>query len=120
MTMCTQVRDLCKEIRDVKMEGLAIDAIMKYHIEQENWSDAMTTAREAIEVYRRGGDKQGEAMALHSSACLELDRFFADIDSNIVEFKKMGCLAKFWKGVDKAKYDELVQMLSKSVDLFKQ
>merc|ERR1740120_388815 len=120
MTMAAQVRALCKETRDVKMEGLAIDAVMKYHIEQENWSDAMTTAREAIEVYRRGSDRQGEGMAVHSCACLELDRFFQEVEKNLEYFRKMGCMKHYWKDIDKAKYDELVGMLGKSVELFKQ
>merc|ERR1740120_189295 len=119
MSMAAQVRALCKETRDVKMEGLAIDAVMKYHIEQENWSDAMTTAREAIEVYRRGSDRQGEGMAVHSCACLELDRFFQEVEKNLEYFRKMGCMKHYWKDIDKAKYDELVGMLSKSIELFK-
>merc|ERR1712232_1341952 len=89
MTAASQLRALCRETRDVKMEGLVVDAVMQYQIEQENWSDAIATAREAIEVYRRGGDRQGEALAVHSCACLELDRFFEEVEKNLEHFRKM-------------------------------
>lgn len=120
MSTAAAIRALCKETRDIKMEGLVIDAIMKSQIEQESWNDALKTAQEAMEFYRKASDKQGEAMAFHSSACLQLDRFFEEVNNNLDHFKKMGCMKHYWKEVDKAKYDELVGMLSKAVEIFKQ
>lgn len=120
MSMASQLRALCRDSRDVKMEGLVVDAVMKYHMEQESWSEATASARDAIELYRKGSDRQGEAMAVHSCACLELDRFFQEVDSNIEYFKKMGCMQQYWKEINKAKYDECIEMLTRSVELFKQ
>lgn len=120
MATAAEARALCKTTGDVKMEGLVIDAVMKLHIAKEKTDEAIKSAREAMELYRKARDKQGEAMALHSCACLELDRWFKEVEENLEHFKKMGCMPQYWKGVNKASYDEAVGMVRQAVELFQE
>lgn len=118
--LAKDVRSLCQSINDKKMEGQLVESLMKAHIDKDDVEVALSQAREAAELYRRAGDKSGEARALHARGCLELDAFFKRVESDLKQFKKMGCTQQHFKEVDINAYEESLGLVRKAVELFEE
>lgn len=112
-------RALCQSVRDLKSEGQFISALMNAHIDKGDIDIALAESSEAAEIYRRGGDKSGEAHAWHARGCIELDAFFKKLDSDMAYFRKMGCMQQYYKEPDLNGYEASLGFIKKAVELFK-
>jgi uncharacterized Ntn-hydrolase superfamily protein len=117
--LAKEARALLQRLPDgTKIEGLVLDCIIKSQMASDQIVDAVKTAKEAIAVYKKGEDKPGEAAALHSCACIALDKFFKDVKENQKELIKSGYNKQSVKDADVPAYKESIEMVEKAYQIY--
>mmetsp|Transcript_126982 Transcript_126982/g.317275 ORF Transcript_126982/g.317275 Transcript_126982/m.317275 type:complete len:509 (-) Transcript_126982:43-1569(-) len=116
--LAKDARSLCQSVGDKKMEGQVVSALFNANIDKGDTEIALAQAQEAAEIFRRAGDKSGEANALHARGCIELEAFFKKLESDLAHFRKMGCMQQYYKEPDINAYEASLGLVKKAVDLF--
>lgn len=119
--LAKETRSLCERVEgSCKVEGLVLHCVIKAQMHNEEVPDAVKTAKEAIQVYKKGGDTMGEASALHSCACIALDKFFKDTKDNQKALIVAGYSKAAHKESDIPAYKEAVDMVERAYELYEE
>jgi len=113
-------RTVCQRANDVEGEGFMLDIMMKAQINLENDEEAMKLAQEAVDTYKKGGHRRGQAAALHARAGLILDKFFKESDANVTAWRKSGFNPSLFKDFDMETYDKALAMVNEAEEIFKE
>jgi tetratricopeptide (TPR) repeat protein len=117
--LAKEARVLLERIPDgTKIEGLVLDCVIKAQMASDQVDDAVKTAKEAIAVYKKGGDKLGEAAALHSCACIVLDKFFKESKEKQKALIKSGFNSKTATKTEVSVYKDAIEMVEKSYEIY--
>jgi tetratricopeptide (TPR) repeat protein len=117
--LAKEARALLQRLPDgTKIEGLVLDCMIKAQIASDQIVDAVKTAKEAVAVYKKGEDKPGEAAALHSCACISLDKWFKDAKENQKDLVKSGFNSQNFTKADVPVYKEAIEMVEKAYEIY--